>query len=146
MICILPFSFLFYYPQSKCSFLKEPGDEDFEPTIKKISDASGHLQITDTSGFSKSVLDSKDGETRIHPQKSCEINLFTVTISVQWQELTSYCIGQGLILDRYYLCLEFGCRTFSMKKFSVIPPYLKTTNTPNSTSTQKQLLYFSSVL
>ncbi|XP_058972329.1 gelsolin-like protein 2 [Pocillopora verrucosa] len=39
---------------------EEPGDEDFEPTIKKISDASGHLQITDTSGFSKSVLDSKD--------------------------------------------------------------------------------------
>lgn len=39
---------------------EDPVDDDFEPTIKKISDASGHLELSDTSGFSKSVLDSKD--------------------------------------------------------------------------------------
>ncbi|KAL9956018.1 hypothetical protein ACROYT_G037435 [Oculina patagonica] len=39
---------------------EEPADEDFEPTIKKLSDASGHLELSDTDSFSKSVLDSND--------------------------------------------------------------------------------------
>lgn len=40
---------------------EEPAvDDDFEPTIKKLSDASGHLEMTDTDAFSMSVLDSND--------------------------------------------------------------------------------------
>ncbi|KAJ7360071.1 hypothetical protein OS493_019163 [Desmophyllum pertusum] len=39
---------------------EEPVDDDFEPTIKKLSDEAGHLQLSDTSGFSKNVLKSAD--------------------------------------------------------------------------------------
>lgn len=47
-------------PSGEVDSEEEPIDDDFVPTIKKLSDAEGHLKMSDTTGFSKSVLNSND--------------------------------------------------------------------------------------
>ena len=62
-----------------CFPWKDPTDDDFEPTIKKLSDAKGHLEMSDTDSFSKDVLDSNDGK------KSCDFSQLAVRASVRAQ-------------------------------------------------------------
>ena len=67
-----------------CFPWKDPTDDDFEPTIKKLSDAKGHLEMTDTDKFSKDVLDSNDGK------KSCDFSqLAVLTIQIPERSCSS---------------------------------------------------------
>ncbi|XP_020605065.1 gelsolin-like protein 2 [Orbicella faveolata] len=82
---------------------EDPTDDDFEPTIKKLSDASGQLEMTDVNGFSKGVLNSNDVFV-VDTGKQCFI----------W-------VGRGASIDERRKSMEYAHNYLRTTKHSLVP-------------------------